>query len=264
VPDFFDVLCRNAQKTVASGYYSNFRQNDESQNTPSTLRLSESITTCAHLPLIAEIKVASPMAGALRLSTNAGAIAQSMEAGGAAGISVVTEPHFFKGSAHLLENARSRVSVPLLMKDFIVSARQVEAARDVGASAILLIQALFDRGYAASGIEDMIEFAHTVELEVLLEAHTDTEFESALSTDADFVGINNRDLRTLDVDLTMTKEILEKVPHDSRIIISESGVITPEDAQFLRRCGADALLVGSALMRAKDVRQAVDMLVRVT
>ncbi len=264
MPDFFDSLCRNAQKTVASGYYSNFRQSDEPQNTPSTLRLSESITTCAHLPLIAEIKVASPTAGALRVSTNAGAIVQSMEAGGAAGISVVTEPHFFKGSAHLLENARSCASVPLLMKDFIVSARQVEAARDAGASAILLIQALFDRGYAARGVDEMIEFAHTVGLEVLLEAHTDTEFECALSTDADCIGINNRDLRTLDVDLTTTKEILEKFPPNGRIVISESGVTTPEDAQFLRRCGADALLVGSALMRANDVRQAVDMLVRVT
>jgi len=149
------------------------------------------------------------------------------------------------------------------MKDFIVSARQVEAARDSGASAVLLIQALFDRGYAKRNVEEMIEFAHAIGLEVLLEAHTDTEFEHALSTDADLVGINNRDLRTLDVDLTTTKEILEKVPRNGRIVISESGVTTPEDAKFLRRCGADALLVGSTLMRAKDVLQAVDTLVRV-
>ncbi len=93
----------------------------------------------------------------------------------------------------------------------------------------------------------MIEFAHTVGLEVLLEAHTDFEFKRALSTDADLVGINNRDLRTLEVDLATTKEILEKVPHDGRVIISESGVTIPEDARFLRRCGVDALLVGSAL-----------------
>jgi indole-3-glycerol phosphate synthase len=260
--DFFDILCRNAQKTVASGYYSNFKQHDEPQDTPATLRLSECITTCTHLPLIAEIKIASPTKGALRVSMNADVIAKRMEAGDAAGISVVTEPHFFKGSARLLENVRSGVSVPLLMKDFIVSARQVEAARDSGANAVLLIQALFDRGYATCGIEEMIEFAHMVGLEVLLEAHADTEFERALSTDADLVGINNRDLRTLEVDLTTTKEILEKVPHDGRLVISESGVTTPEDARFLRRCGADALLVGSALMRAKDVRQAVDTLAR--
>jgi indole-3-glycerol phosphate synthase len=264
VPDFFDVLCRNAQKTVASGYYSAFTQRDEPQNTPTTLRLSERITTCTHLPLIAEIKIASPTTGALRVAVNAGAIAKRMEAGGAAGISVVTEPHFFKGSARLLEDVRSRVLAPLLMKDFIVSARQVEGARDAGTSAVLLIQALFDRGYATRSVEEMIEFAHTVGLEVLLEVHTDTEFERALSSDADLVGINNRDLRTLAVDLTTTKEILEKVPHDGRTIISESGVTTPQDAQFLRRCGADALLVGSALMRAQHVRQTVETLVRAT
>jgi indole-3-glycerol phosphate synthase len=264
VPDFFDVLCRNAQKTVASGYYSAFTQRDEPQNAPATLHLSERVPTCTRLPLIAEIKVASPTTGALRVDVNAGAIAKRMEAGGAAGISVVTEPRFFKGSARLLKDVRSHVLVPLLMKDFTVSARQVEAARNAGASAVLLIQALFDRGYATLGVEEMIEFAHTVGLEVLLEAHTDTEFERALSTEADLVGINNRDLRTLDVDLTTTKEILDKVPHDGRTVVSESGVRIPEDAQFLRRCGADALLVGSALMRATDVRHAVETLVRAT
>jgi indole-3-glycerol phosphate synthase len=212
VADFFDILCRTAQKTVASGYYSLFIQRGEPQKTPATLRLSECITTCTRLPLIAEVKIASPTTGALRVSMNADAIAKRMEAGGAAGISVVTEPHFFKGSARLLDNVRSGVSLPLLMKDFIISARQVEAARDSGANAVLLIQALFDRGYATRGVEDMIEFAHTIGLEVLLEAHTDFEFERALSTDADLVGINNRDLRTLEVNLTTTKEILEKSP----------------------------------------------------
>jgi indole-3-glycerol phosphate synthase len=187
-----------------------------------------------------------------------------MEEGGAAGISVVTEPCFFSGSVSLFENARSGVSVPLLMKDFIVSHRQVEAARDAGASAVLLIQALFDRGYATCDVEEMIELAHTVGLEVLLEAHTVNEFEQTLSTDADLIGINNRDLRTLNVDLMTTKDILEKVPRDGRIVISESGVTARRDVQFLRNCGADALLVGSALMRADDVRHAVRQLARVT
>jgi indole-3-glycerol phosphate synthase len=148
------------------------------------------------------------------------------------------------------------------MKDFIVSECQIEAARDAGANAILLIQALFDRGYATCGAEEMIDFAHAAGLEVLLEAHTDFEFERALSSNADLVGINNRDLRTLNVDLMTTKEILEKVPADGRIVVSESGVMISENARFLRRCGADALLVGSALMGAADVRRAVERLVR--
>ena len=262
MPDFFDVLCRTAQKTVTTGYYATFAQRDEPPHVASTLRLSERITMCQDLPLIAEVKAASPTSGEFQVNTDASEIARHMEAGGATGISVVTEPDFFKGSPHLLHDVQSSVSVPLLMKDFIVSECQIEAARDAGASAILLIQALFDRGYATCGAQEIIDCAHAAGLEVLLEAHTDSEFERALSSNADLVGINNRDLRTLNVDLMTTKEILEKISAEGRIIISESGVTTAESARFLRRCGADALLVGSALMRAADVRLAVDRLVR--
>ncbi len=262
MPDFFDVLCRTAQRTVSTGYYTTFIQHAEPLRVSSTLRLIDRITTCVHLPLIAEIKAASPSRGALRTHMNAGEIARHMEAGGAAGISVVTEPAFFKGSARVLGDVRSSVSAPLLMKDFIVSACQIEAARDAGANAVLLIQALFDRGYGACGVEEMIDVAHTVGLEVLLETHTDDEFERALSSDADLVGINNRDLRTLHVDLITTKAILENVSTDGRPVVSESGVTTREDALFLRRCGADALLVGSALMWAEDVKRAVGRLVK--
>jgi len=259
MPDFFDILCRTAHKTVAGGYYSRFAERDKPVETAPTLRLSESIRRSAYLPLIAEVKVASPTMAAVHV--DARAIARHMQAGGAIGISVVTEPRFFKGSSQLLGTVRRCVSVPLVMKDFIVSACQVEAARDAGASAILLIQALFDRGHSTRGAEDMIEFAHAAGLEVLLEAHTDSEFERALSTEADLIGINNRDLRTLTVDLKTTRDILEKVPTDGRVVVSESGVETPEEALFLKRCGADALLVGSALMRAVDVRRAVNRLV---
>jgi len=262
VSDVLDVLCRCAQKTVAAGYYGTFVPSDEPKQTPGKAHLSERIAACAHLPLIAEIKVASPTTGPLRAGLDACALAKRLEEGGAAGISVVTEPTFFKGSARLLEGVRNAVTAPLLMKDFVVSSRQVEAARDVGASSALLIQALFDRGYASCAVEEMIEFAHAVGLEVLLETHTPAEFDRALSTEADLIGINNRDLRSLDVDLTTTEKILKNGPRDARPIVSESGVKTPEDAGFLKRCGADALLVGSALMRANDVRHAVATLVR--
>ncbi len=264
MPDFFDVLCRAARKTVATGYYSNFARDDQDphSNTAPVRRLSESIASCLHLPLIAEIKVASPSRGALRTHADGGAIAVHMEAGGAVGISAVTEPLFFNGSPHLLRNVRSHVAIPLMMKDFIVSDCQIEAARGAGANAVLLIQALFDRGYATRGAEEMVEFAHELGLEVLLEAHTASEFERSIASEADLIGINNRDLRTLHVDLMTTEEILKKVPADGRIVVSESGVTTTEHASSLRQCGADALLVGSALMCAEDVRRAVDRLVR--
>jgi indole-3-glycerol phosphate synthase len=257
--DFFDILCRTALKTVATGYYSMFSSCQT--RAKSSLSLSESINASAHIPLIAEIKVASPTMGALRAHVDVAAVATQMEAGGAAGISVVTEPHFFKGSPRSLEIIRSRVSVPVLMKDFVVSPCQIDAARDVGANAILLIQALFDRDYAACKVEEMIEFAHANGLQVLLETHTVAEFERAISSDPDLVGINNRDLRTLNVDLKTTREILASVSPKEHLTISESGVKTPTDARFLRQCGADALLVGSALMQARDVRREVKRLV---
>ncbi|MGA2885263.1 MAG: indole-3-glycerol phosphate synthase TrpC [Halobacteriota archaeon] len=259
MPDFFDILCRTAHKTVEGGYYSRFAERDGPLDTAPKRRLSECIRRCVHLPLIAEVKVASPTMGAVRV--DASAIARQMQAGGAIGISVVTEPRFFNGSSHMLRTVRSRVAVPLLMKDFVVTTCQIEAARDAGASAVLLIQALFDRGYATCGSEDMIEFAHAAGLEVLLEAHTDSEFERAQSTDADLIGINNRDLRTLTVDLMTTPDILEKVPADGRAVVTESGVKTGEEALFLRQSGADALLIGSAFIRAQDVRRAVDRMV---
>ena len=257
--DFFDVLCRTAQKTVATGYYSTFPSCSSSAK--ASLSLSESIEANTHIPLIAEVKVASPTMGARRARVEVATVAKHMEAGGAAGISVVTEPRFFKGSPRLLESIRSRVDVPVLMKDFVVSTCQIEAARDAGANAVLLIQTLFDRDYATCQVEEMIEFAHANGLQVLLETHTVAEFERAIASDSDLVGINNRDLRTLNVDLRTTKEILASVSPKEHLTISESGVKTPADARFLQQCGADALLVGSALMQARNVRREVQRLV---
>jgi indole-3-glycerol phosphate synthase len=259
MPDFFDILCRTALKTVATGYYSTFASRSSSAKPSSSLR--DSLEASAHIPLIAEVKVASPTMGARPARVDVAMVARHMEAGGAAGISVVTEPHFFKGSPRSLNRVRSRVCVPVLMKDFVVSTCQIDAAREAGANAILFIQTLFDRDYATCQIEEMIAFAHANGLQVLLETHTVAEFERAISSDADLVGINNRDLRTLNVDLKTTQEILSSVSPKERVVISESGVKTPTDARFLRQCGADALLVGSALMQAKDVRREVQRLV---
>jgi len=260
MPDFLDVLCFTAQKTVASGYYT-LMTKSEPVNPVVPVRLSKHVRKCTCIPLIAEIKVTSPTVASRRNHVDAGETGRCMEAGGAAGISVVTEPRFFQGTPRVIQEVRSRVALPLLMKDFIVSPAQIQAARAAGANAILFIQQLFDRGYAADGLAEMIEFAHVAELEVLLETHTKAEFERALQTEADLIGINNRDLRTLDVNLATTRDILEQVPADGRIVVSESGVVTPADVRFLRRCGADALLVGSRLMRAENVREAVETLV---
>ena len=133
-----------------------------------------------------------------------------MERGGAVGISVLTEPKHFNGSLQTLVETRAAVNLPILMKDIIIIPEQIEVASQIGANAVLLIEALFEKGYCEMSVDKMIAFAHAKGLEVLLETHTEEEFQSAVETDADLVGINNRNLATLKIDLNTTKAILEK------------------------------------------------------
>lgn len=256
MPDFLDVLALDARKTVEEGYY---RVPSKAPARPASLR--DAILKCERAPIISEIKFASPSAGLIREKGDATQIARAMEGGGAVGISVLTEPKHFGGSLDTLARVRSRVWVPLLMKDVILSPVQVEAASRMGANAVLLIQALFERSYCESGIHDMIECAHSKGLEVLSEAHTEEEFLSTLATEADIIGINNRDLKTLEVDLGATRRILAKNRVRDRVIVSESGISSPADIRFLHRCGAHAFLVGSSIMRAGDIEKRVKELV---
>jgi indole-3-glycerol phosphate synthase len=214
--------------------------------------------TSKNAPIITEIKAASPSAGVIRENLEAAELARAMEKGGAVGISVLTEPTHFQGSLHSLAEARKTVKLPILMKDIILSPVQVEAASKVGANVVLLIQALFDRGHCECSLKEMITEAHSKSLEVLLEAHNEDEFRSAVDTDADLVGINNRDLRTLiRIDLDVTRRILENNDAKGKIIVSESGITTPVDIHFLRACGAHAFLIGSAIMQVDNVEEKV-------
>lgn len=250
--DFLDLLACNAQETINSGYY-------ESLNETATSRISlkKTILETRYVPVIAEIKAASPSVGAIRENVEARNIAESMKKGGAVGISVLTEPKHFKGSLHSLVEARKAVKLPILMKDIILSPVQLDAASKAGANATLLIEALFDRGYCECTINDMIASAHSAGLEVLLETHNADEFRSAVRTHADLVGINNRNLATLKVDLSVTKRILERNSTEGKIIVSESGIKTPADLRFLHKCGAHAFLIGSAIMLADNVEKKV-------
>ena len=133
-----------------------------------------------------------------------------MEKGGAVGISVLTEPKHFNGSLSTLMQAREAVKLPILMKDIIIVPEQIEVAAQIGANAVLLIQALFDKGYCEMNVDKTIAYAHSKGLEVLLETHNEDEFKTALETNADLIGINNRNLATLKIDLNTTKQILEK------------------------------------------------------
>jgi indole-3-glycerol phosphate synthase len=249
--DFMETLIKEAFERVKSGYYRasqrlNFQR----------LSLKEAIVNCQHAPMIAEIKPFSPSRGLLRHITSLEKVAKAMEAGGAVGISVLTEPKRFGGSLQTLSQVKESVSIPVLMKDVIVDHVQIEAAANIGADAVLLIY-----GVVAGRIDEFIRFAHTLSLEVLLETHTVEEFKAALETEADMVGVNNRDLKTMKVDLHVTARILAEVGSTDRIVVSESGIETADHVRFLRKCGAHAFLVGSSIMLADDVEEKVRGLV---
>lgn len=251
--DFLNALAQKARETIDKGYYE-----VEKQVETKPVSLKKAILECKHAPIIAEIKVASPSLGVIKRNANVEEIAAAMENGGAVGISVLTEPEYFKGALASFMKVRERTKLPLLMKDIIISPTQLEAAPKIGADAVLLIKALFNRKQCECDVHDMIDYARSKNLEVLLEAHTLQEFLSALKTDADLIGINNRDLQTLKVNLQATKRILQKIDPQEKIIVSESGIKTPADVRFLHECGAHAFLIGSTIMKADNVQKKVE------
>jgi len=250
--DFLDVLARDAKETINEGYYETLTR----VPTPS-VSLKKAILESKHIPIITEIKAASPSLGTIRKNLNPENLAAAMKNGGAVGISVLTEPKHFKGSLSSLTKARKAVRLPILMKDIIISLTQLETASKIGANAVLLIEALFERKYCEYDVHEMIAQAQTKNLEVLLETHNEDEFRSAINTNADLIGINNRNLGTLKVDLGTTKRILEENDAHGKIVISESGVRTPADLRFLHECGAHAFLIGSAIMMADNIAKRV-------
>ena len=200
--------------------------------------------------VIAEIKKASPSKGVIREDFNPAEIAKSFQTGGAACLSVLTDRDFFQGSADYLKAAREACDLPVIRKDFIVDEYQVYEARAMGADCILLI-------VAALGDAQMAELnglAHHLEMDVLIEAHDETELSRALALSPSLVGINNRDLRTFDVSLNTTLDLLSKVPEDC-LVVTESGILGTEDVALMRRNNVNAFLVGEAFMRAGDPGQ---------
>jgi indole-3-glycerol phosphate synthase len=250
--DFLDVLAQDAKETINSGYYQTFKPTASVHTS-----LRKAILECKQNPIITEIKAASPSIGTIRENVNPREIALAMEKGGAVGLSVLTEPKHFNGSLNALTQARRVVKLPILMKDIMLSPVQVEAASQIGADAILLIEALFERGYSETGIDKMIDLAHAKGLEVLLEAHTEEEFLSAAGTNADLIGINNRNLATLKINLNTTQKILQKNKFKDLVVVSESGIKSPADLQFLRSCGASAFLIGSSIMLTENIEEKV-------
>jgi indole-3-glycerol phosphate synthase len=199
------------------------------------------------LSLIAEFKRRSPSAGEIRAGVSPGEIAQAYEQGGAAAVSVLTDGPSFGGSLEDLVQAREACVLPVLQKDFIVDSYQLYEAAVAGADAVLLIVAALDRGKLAS----LYDEARGLDLDVLVEVHSEEELDSALTVDADVIGINNRNLDGFTVDLQTTFELITDVPA-GKTVVSESGISERATLEELERVGVDAVLIGEALMRSED------------
>jgi indole-3-glycerol phosphate synthase len=198
--------------------------------------------------LIAEIKRASPSRGAIQPGAQVAPIVRAYAAAGASAISVLTEPRWFGGSLDDLITARATVTTPLLRKDFLVDPYQLVEARVAGASAALLIVAAFED---AASLRAMLEAADAVGLDSLVEVHDEHDLAIALGVGARIVGINNRDLHSLDVDLGTSLRLRTRIPAGV-IVVAESGIATRADVVALEQAGIDAILVGEALMRVND------------
>jgi len=202
--------------------------------------------------VIAEVKRASPSKGVLRDPFDPAAIGASYGRHGAACLSVLTDERFFQGHADYLAQAREASGRPVLRKDFMVDAYQVFEARAMGADAILLIAACLDDAQMA----DLEATAQALGLAVLVEVHDAAELDRALRLKTPLVGVNNRNLRTFEVALSTTLDLLPRLPAD-RLLVAESGIAVPDDVRRLREAGVPAFLVGEAFMRAADPGQAL-------
>jgi indole-3-glycerol phosphate synthase len=209
-----------------------------------------------HIQLITEVKRASPSRGMLRPNFDPVELAQTYAEGGAAAISVLTEANYFMGSIEHLAAIKEVVQLPLLRKDFIFDPYQVYESQAYGADALLLIAAILSQ----RRLKELISLSHSLGLRCLVEVHNKSELERAVASEAEIIGINNRDLNTFSIDINMTRRLRPLIPKE-RIVVSESGIKNKGDIEKLRRWRVDAVLIGEALVTASDVRAKMKELV---
>ena len=227
-----------------------FRENREAY------RLSKALSNRSKVNIIAEIKRASPSKGAINDTIDVAETARMYESGGACAISVLTEEQFFKGSLDDLKAARAAVELPILRKDFIVDDFQIYEAAAAGSDAILLITAAL----SFENLKDFQSLARDLGLDALVEIHTHAELEVAADVEANLIGINNRDLRSFNVSLDVSRELIKDRPPGA-LVIAESGLSMKEEILELRSLGFDGFLIGETLMRAGNAVQTLEALV---
>lgn len=202
--------------------------------------------------IIAEVKKASPSKGVIREDFNHLQIARSYQENGATCISVLTDEKYFMGKPEYLKEIREAVNLPLLRKDFIVDPYQIYEAKMLGADCILLIMAMIDFKTAVK----FEKIAQDIGLAVLAEVHDQAELELALELQTKLIGINNRNLKTMEIDLNTSRKLVKLIPQD-KIVICESGINDREDVQDMKNCGINSFLIGESLMKKKDIGKAL-------
>ena len=255
------TLARNSFKAIDSGAYEINNTMERSYFSHKSISLKNSIRSSPVVPLITEIKYASPSKGILAdpVRFKVEEIASTMEEAGACGISILSQPFLFNGSVLNVVKARRVTTLPILMKDIIVSNIQRKSAKNAGADCVLFIKSIFDKNLAENDLETLVEFASKIGLETILETHDMDEFQEAVKLhqshlhDIHIIGINNRNLDTLDVNIDTTINILTGTSKSGNIVISESGINQPKHIKSLMDSGADGFLIGTSLMENPEI-----------
>tara|TARA_B100001179_G_C18571540_1_gene395372 strand:+ start:263 stop:1090 length:828 start_codon:yes stop_codon:yes gene_type:complete len=252
--DFLTIASNQIRAIIEKGYYDisdKFLRFNNIKNLKDILENSREF-----YPIITEIKFASPSLGKINEESERQIeILKMMENGGASAISVLTQPLFFEGSLKNLEIVRKNTTLPVLMKDIIIDKKQIDAGFKLGVNVILLIETLYQK--QSKKLDELIEYANNKGLEVLLEVNTIQELKCAIKRNVSIVGINNRNLNTLKLDMETTKNILSEKLDINKPIISESGIFKIEDIQKLGQSGIDGFLIGTSIMQSENIKDKV-------
>lgn len=254
--NLIEKLVKNSFRSIDEGLYevANLDRTHDAMSLTNNIR---SMINKRKIPIITEVKFSSPSKGSIVDSqkVNPVNIANQMIRGGAIGLSVLTQKYFFNGSVNNFIVIRKNASVPMLMKDIIVSENQIDCAKKIGADYVLLIKTVFDKNLSEGSIEKFSEYSHRKGLNVLYEVHLENEFKEILDFKVgrnDLIGINNRNLYNLKIDLKTTENLLKKYDKGSNLIVSESGIENTEQIRYLKKAGADAFLIGTSIMENHD------------